>query len=538
MNMQRYKNLTTCQNLPSERRIETLSHFGFLVVIGLSAWFHGLRSTFGESAMVLFNLINEPIFFASSTWFSVHWFQNLITVLAIKANLSISLVSLVFSVSPMIFLYGVFLIINYVFRQKKSGIFLLLLFLGVNQTFFGAVHTPLILATTFYLVIAGFRTIWKKYVNDFSPFVQMIIWAIACLFLFTKVSSNAYSDVVEGAHNFSFIGYFSSVAISVFVISFVMMAYLVLLWIYKRQFKPLILMSFWSVLMIALIFIFGRKGLVDVNFELLFFPLIAGYIGFFISFLGHEFTRSATRFWILCILVIFAVFGQLRAFPDFEKRKNYVVRLLQHAPKTTDKLALPEHLQQLERYIDPTYLAFETALISSLRRLPMQSIFFIPADTTTSIPTIPTGKLNSSYFHFFNPTYIVRNTRIINRTLHKPPRDSAIKALRDTLVVICDSSQFALTVGLYLRRGDSVSLSVLRKGSDFGHLVISDNLPINTRLWLSEQYISEADYAGWQTLSTNLIIEKTDWHKTYLMNKNHKNERIYFKNFHIEIWRE
>ncbi|MCL2414425.1 MAG: hypothetical protein FWC94_04145 [Bacteroidales bacterium] len=530
--MQSYKKNLNFSN--ADNRIEVLSHLGFLVVIGLSAWFHDLRSTFGESAMILFNLINDLNFFSSSVWLSAHWFQNLMTVLAVKSNLSLSVVSLVFSVAPAVFLYAVFLIVYYVFKQKNAGIVLLLLLFGLNQTFFIAVHTPLILAATFYLIIEGFRTVLKKYRKDFCPLIEMGIWAAVCLliFMFIRVSPNVYQDVIMGTHSFSFFGYFP-VAISAFVIPFAMATYLVLFWTYRKLKKPLILLGTWTVLAMILIFIFGQNGLVDVNFELLFFPLVAGLIGFFVLFFGDQLKQSGFRFWILCSLVIFAVFGQLRTLRDFEKRHDFVVQLLKHAPQAADKFALPEHLQQLERYIDPTFLAFETPLIAKLHGLPSQSVFFIPEDNTKTIPSIPDRAFNSSYFHFSSPNYIIQKEPFIRRTLYE---SFAV----DTITATGNGVQFALTISPRpeLHRGDSVSLSVLRKGSDFGHLVISDNLRINTRLWLSEQHVSEPDSAGWQKLTTNFLIEKTDIHRVYVMNRNYRNEQIYFKNFRVEIWRE
>ncbi|MCL2028232.1 MAG: hypothetical protein FWG79_07070, partial [Bacteroidales bacterium] len=262
---------------------EFLSHLGFLAAIGLSVWFHELRSTFGESAMVLFNLINNPDILASSTWFSWNWFQNILTVLAIKSNCSISLISMVFSASPMIFMYGIFWIANYVFKQKTSGIFLLLLLLGINQTFFGAVHTPLMFVVTF-----GMAFHCGLAIERYSEFQKLFNWAFVCFlcFSFFRVSPNVFVDVLEGVHQFSFLGYFSSVAISTLVIPFGMAAYLGLWWIYRKQFKELILLIVWTGLMFLAIFIHGRSGLLDVNFELLWFPFVAGIVGFFVITFG------------------------------------------------------------------------------------------------------------------------------------------------------------------------------------------------------------------------------------------------------------
>ena len=528
--MQSYKKISDLSIVNRQSSIEILSHLGFLTVIALSAWHHELRSAFGPSAMLLFNLINESSFFAGSTWFSAHWFQNLMTVLAVKSNLSFSFVSLVFSASPMVFLYCVFLITNYVFKQKNSGIFLLLLLFGVNQTFFGAVHTPLILAATIYLILVGFRGIWTKYRSEISPFIELLIWAIACLFLFVRVSPIAYSDVANGIHSFSFLGYFSSIAISVFVISFAMAAYLALFWFHRKQFNQLGLLIGWSILMLFFIFIFGRNGLVNVDFELLFFPLIAGYIGFFVLNLEKQ-QQSTTQFWIVSALVVLAIFGQLRTFSAFEKRQNYVVRLLQYAPKTGDKFALPESLQMLERYVDPTFLAFETPIISKFRGLPPQSIFFIPENNAESIPRITNQTFNPSYFHFISPNYTILEEAFIPQIL----LDTIVF---DVVAITGGRVQFGLTTVLNLQRNDSISISAMRKGSDFGLLVLSDDKNQNLTFWQTQQHTSEPNDDGWQKLSLSYIIPKTQSYRMFVMNERFRSERIYFKDVRIEIWRK
>ncbi|MCL2028183.1 MAG: hypothetical protein FWG79_06820 [Bacteroidales bacterium] len=493
--------------------IEILSHLGFLAAIGVSMWFHELRSTFGESAMVLFNLINNPDILASSTWFSWSWFQNILTVLAIKSNCSISLVSMVFSASPMIFMYGIFLIANYVFKQKTSGIFLLLLLLGINQTFFGAVHTPLMFVVTFGVLFHSGLAIAERY----SEFQKLFNWAFVCFlcFIFFRVSPNVFVDVLEGVHQVSFLGYFSSVAISTFVIPFGMAAYLGLWWMVQKQFKELILLIVWTSLIFLAIFIHGRSGLLDVNFELLWFPFVAGIVGFFVITFGANFQPKTIPFWIVASLVFLSIFGQLRTFQTFEKRQNYVVKLLQHTPKTGSNFVLPEHIHHLEKYIDPTFLAFETPLISSLRGFPEQSVFFIPEKETIQYP---------------ERSYTVIDTLLIKRTLYQD--------ITDTSIVTGDGVQYALTRVLRLQRGDSLYLSVLRKGSSFGDLVLSDDLPGNTKLWMQQQTVLEPDADGWQRLILTFIVPETERYRIYVRNENYKKERIYFDDFRIEIWRE
>jgi len=529
--VQSYKKIINFSN--AKNRIDVLSHLGFLVVIGLSAWFHDLRSTFGESAMILFSLINEPQIFSSAGLFSVHWFQNLLTIFAINANASLSFVSLVFSVAPAIFLYGIFLITRYSFQQKKSGILLLFLLFGINQTFFMAVHTPLTLIATFYLIIEGFRVIWKKRRSDFRPEIEMAFWGLACLFLFffIRISPNVYYDVITGVHNFSLLGYFSSVALGTFIISFLMAAYLGLFWMHKKQKRTIKEFVAWTVLALAFISIYGQSGFLDVSFELLFFPFIAMLVGVFVIYLGDEFKQSGARFWMLCALVIFSVFGQLRMLPEFQTRHNFVVRLLEHTPKTADKFALPEHLQHLERYIDPTFLAFETPLIAGLHDLPMQSIFFIPERHPETIPNLSNRTFNTDYFQFSSLNYTVLHEPIIPRSL-----DTLFWS--DTVTILGDGRAFGLTVRYRLQRDDSLSLSVLRKGSDSGHLVVSDDIPANHRIWTSEQHISEPNADGWQKLTLIFVADRAERHRFYIMNRNYTDERIYFKNFRVEVWRE
>ena len=529
--MQRYKKFSI---LNSQLAIDWLSHLGFLAVIGLSAWFHELRSTFGESAMILFSLINEPQIFSSAGLFSVHWFQNILTVFAINANAPLSFVSLVFSVAPAIFLYSIFLITRYKFKQEKSGILLLFLLFGINQTFFIAVHTPLVLIATFYLTVETFRAFWKKRRDDFRQEITMAIWGLACLvvFFFIRISPNVYQDVIAGTHNFSLIGYVSSVAISAFIIAFLMAACLVLFWIHQKQKKTLKEFGAWVALALAFISIYGQSGFVDVNFELLFFPLIAILVGGVVIYLGDEFKTSASRFFIVCTLVIFAVFGQLRTLPEFQTRQDFVVRLLDHAPKTADKIALSEHLQELERYIDPTFLAFETPLIAGLHGRPIQSIFFIPERHQETIPNLSNRTFNANYFQFLSLNYLILDESIIPRSL------DSLFVFDDAIDVLGDGKQFGWTVRYTLLRDDSLSLSVWRKGSDFGHLVLSDNHDRNHQLWKVEQFVSEPNADGWQKLTLNFVAESREVYRMYIMNRNYRNERIYFKNFRVEVWRE
>ncbi len=566
--MQSYEKNTTLQT-PWQFRIEILSHIGFLAAIVLAAWFHDLRTTFGESAMRFYNLVNT----AECPTFSIHWFQDWMTILAVKSGFSLSFISLVFSASPVIFAYGIFSIINYVFKQKNAGIFYLLLLLGINQTFFQAVHTPLILAISGYFCMTCLMAVWKRFRGDLNPLVELGIWALICLFFFVPVSPNTYSDVIVGTHSFSFLSYFSSVAMGSFVIAFGLVGYMALYWIARKEFKTLILFGIWAIVIVGYMTFFGRKILLDIDWELFYFPLIAGITGFFFFTFRNVSQSGKGQFVIFLALVIFAVFGQLRTFSEFEKRNAAVVKLLRHAPETAEKYALPEDFQQLEKYIDPTYLAFETPLIASLSGLPNKSIYFIPTPSETKksseIPVIPTLSENvnhTSFFDFPNSEYIVSDTPFVKRTLYQPlycdfdaveyrgdlplyvtssketflnvPLQTEETLHKSTAVFTGHGCQYAMILRLPLERGDSLALSVWRKGADVGHLIISDNRDANALFWVPEQRISEPNEKGWKKLSTNLILPEKGKYRFYVWNEKYMTEVIYFDEFRIDVWRE
>ncbi|MDR1951104.1 MAG: hypothetical protein LBP96_02605, partial [Bacteroidales bacterium] len=340
--------------------IEVLSHIGFFFAIGLAAWFHYLRNTFGDSAMILFNLINEPNFWASSTWLSVNWFQNAMTILAVKSNFSLPLVSMVFSASPMMFAYIVFLITFYGFKRNFSGIFLLLLLLGINFSFFGAVNSIYIAIVSWYAVIVLFSFIFTKKGKSFNVWSETIFASIIAIGLqIAFVNQRAADrlpclDMAVDELYFSLTDYFFGQAINTYVIVGCFVGFLCLMWAVRKDYYRLL--SFLLLILVLLGFLiflllkkFQKEDIFIFDYEFLFLPLVALVLMAMNEFVWERFPINKRQFGILAILVFLAIGGQLRNLSMFEKRQSDTIRLLTASNSlSAEKIAISNRFQRTE----------------------------------------------------------------------------------------------------------------------------------------------------------------------------------------------
>ncbi|MCL2682842.1 MAG: hypothetical protein FWE63_05075 [Bacteroidales bacterium] len=546
--MQRYKIFSNSQ-LNINRGVELPSHLGFLVAIGLTVWFHYLRSTFGESAMVLFNLINNPELWTATTWYSANWFQNVMTILAIKCNLSLPLVSMVFSASPMIFSYLVFLLTYYGFKQKFSGIFLLLLLLGINASFFEAVNTTFSVVVLLYVFVALFRFIFEKHFakqsNDFRALFELSAFGILAIFvqLFGRFNTNPpliersiipcpnidFSDWYP-----SFMTFLGKQAINTYIIIACLAIFLCVFWIVRKNYKPLTVFLFFSMLLLLLTW--HNKHVFIFDYEQRFLFVLAFVLIAMNGFIWEQFPLNKLRFGILIVLVFLAIGGQLRLLPKFEKRQEHTLRLLDASTAiSAEKIAFSENLQVMEKYINSNYFAFETPIITALYNLPQKSIFFIPKGVNNfdnhGFDRIP----NPHYFRFSDQSYTFLEEPLIPRKLIV---DTIFDV--DSLYYVGKKTQWGVNyhLGHMLQLGDSVEVSVWRKGSDYGHLVISDRKNPNDIFYI-QQTVSEPNEDGWQKLLFAFTLNQNKYPlKAYGWNQNYKNENIFFKEFRVRIWRE
>ncbi len=331
--MQRYKKFITYQISPSDRNIQRLSHLGFLVVIGFTAWFHELRSTFGESAMTLFNIINHPDLSSLSAWCNVNFFQNITTILAVKINLSLTWISLIFSTSPMIFAYGIFGITEYGFKQKYSGILLLLLLSGVNTSFFGAVHTAYSGLCLVYLIASFVFFILEKKGISLNADRKLSVFGLLALGLSVvlKRPSLEYFNAKWGEWCFSPLSYFSGIALNTYVIIGCVGLYLIIFLKAQNNVKTIKQIVFWSFCLLVFVVFWSKKNQFSFDYEILLLPLIAEVLLAVKIFILDPFSMTKLRFWTLFILVCLAIGGLLRTHTTFEKRESDVIQLIQAA---------------------------------------------------------------------------------------------------------------------------------------------------------------------------------------------------------------
>jgi hypothetical protein len=594
--MQRYEEKSKIKNqkskigiqcLTPDCGIELLSHIGFLVAIGLAAWFHYLRSTFGESAMVLYNLICEPNFWASSTWFSVNWFQNAATILAVKMKFSISLVSVVFSASPTIFAYLVFLITYYGFKRKFSGVFLLLLLFGINFTFFGAVNSAYTAAVSWYAIVLLISFLFAKQFakksDDFRVICETFFFFPYLFILLQQISFKGWisgrfkfptilcSDTAMDELCLSSAKYLFGHAINTHVVIGCLAVFLCLMWVVKKKYRFLTVFLSCSVLFL-LWMVLRKEPSFIFDHEYRFMVLVALVLILLNGFVWERFAMNKRMFGILTTLVCLAIGGQLRNLELFEKRQSNTIRLLIASDSVSaEKIALSDRLQQTEKYINTAHFAFETPLISALHNLEPKSIFFYPNafEYKNNLGyQIPNYRKNTGYFSFSDTEYTVLSEPIIPRKLifdvvcdtdsvkyagknsyYESSEDPKFRFHNVPIQVrevfsgkrsayTGKNSQYAMTINLdFLQKADSVEISVWRKGSENGRLVVSDRQNPSA-IWFSQQTTSEPDERGWQKLSSAFIVTHKTPLRSLVWNSNFKNETIFFDEFRIMVWRE
>jgi hypothetical protein len=353
-----------------------------------------------------------------------------------------------------------------------------------------------------------------------------------------------------------------------YIIMACLAAFLCLTWLMRKNYNPLFYFLLYSIVL-GFLMVWYSENLFIFNYEnrLLFWVALV-----LIAANGYIWERLPTnklQFGILTILVFLAIGGQLRTLQTFEKRQANTIRLLNAANALPiEKMTLSACLQQTEKYINPTYLAFETALISALHHMPLKSIHFFSNDDQNLENKISDQYQNLRYFSFSEKFYTVLTEPLLPRKLMvdlicntdsaawwkeqsyyssteypmlifsglHPQKKEVLSG--QTATFTGKGVQYALNLFLStIERNDSIEISVWRKGSDNGFLVVSDHKN-PSKIWFTQQTVSEPNEKGWQKLSSTFIVTERTPLKTYVWNANYKNEVIFFDDFRVRIWRE
>jgi len=123
-------------NLLIRNRITILGHLFFLVLVVLSIVFYKERIIHVDNAFYICNIINKE-------WFSIEHhryiavFSQLLPLIAVKLDLALPYILILYSVSLILFYYVLFLVCTYLFKDELAGILLLLLLcVTVAHSFF------------------------------------------------------------------------------------------------------------------------------------------------------------------------------------------------------------------------------------------------------------------------------------------------------------------------------------------------------------------------------------------------------------------
>ena len=162
-----------------ENKYLILGHLTFLVLFILSFILANERVLYIDSVAQVFEFIRDEGFEIYDKRYTMYLFQAL-PVLAIKLHLPLPVVVYSYSFSMPVIGYLLWLITVYFFKDRKIGILMLFVILGIRQTFFHAI------SETFQLMLlASFLYAWLFQTRNelLCVFSKVLYYIIACVFI-------------------------------------------------------------------------------------------------------------------------------------------------------------------------------------------------------------------------------------------------------------------------------------------------------------------------------------------------------------------
>ncbi len=153
-----------------------IEHLLFIVLLILSVVFYQER-LFADSGYYLINVINNNSFWVEHNRF-ILIFSQILPVVGVKLRLSLKLILLLYSVGHVLFFYAIFLVTSYLYKDKLSGLLLLLLqTLGIMSGFF----VPM-----FELYYgAGLLVLFSSILFNYHGKIDFIITIVLAFFILT-----------------------------------------------------------------------------------------------------------------------------------------------------------------------------------------------------------------------------------------------------------------------------------------------------------------------------------------------------------------
>ena len=167
------------KNRLSKNKYLILGHLTFFVLLVLSFVLAYERVLYIDSVAQVFEFIRDEGFEIYDKRYSM-LLSQLLPVLAVKLHLPLSVVVYAYSLSITIIGYLLWLITVYFLKDKKTGLLMLFVMLGIRQTFYHSI------SETFQLMFfASFLYAWLFQRRDCqtSVFSKAVYYFIACLFI-------------------------------------------------------------------------------------------------------------------------------------------------------------------------------------------------------------------------------------------------------------------------------------------------------------------------------------------------------------------
>lgn len=382
-----------------------LCHLTFLFLLGMAVFFAVERACYMDSAFMLFRLVNSEHLIAEGGRL-VNIFPQFIPYLMVKAGCSLMSIVIAFSLMYTTVLYIIFTLIGNWLNQKKIAlIFLLILILSVNETFFDVVtETKFALAFAclfLALVLSDKKRNWIAIV--FTLLCGFFSHPIFIIYFGINVFYNAIEGELKLSLKYLFIGativlfkaLISGVTIyendlisslytntfSLFKVSFIHeyfeglfgTQFVVFVGLFLMLILNLVFLKKWGVLLAYLTMVFTlyfilaivySKGdshmMIQKTLFVFHFALLCPYL------IVRNIKFNAVFYMLIIVGIIVGLMGILETSQKYTNRVLVINQFMQHLPSTSDKFLIKENQINHELIMGTWALPHETILLSKI----------------------------------------------------------------------------------------------------------------------------------------------------------------------------
>jgi hypothetical protein len=443
-----------------------IGHFYFGALIILAVLFYKERIIYCDAANFIFKIINSGTFNFEAHRYGIALTQ-ILPIIAIKLNLSLRTILLLYSVSFILVYYLLFIICSYFLKNIGAGILItLILSLGIYHAFVHDVtetNMALVFIAVFYawlnyswnekniiqkimkylgcflfvilcyfthpvsifpiLFIIGYYIVdkneWKNYI------LYIVVIATVCLFIFKflSIDLNSYEGSQIGGltnffnviHNFFHLyslKYFILKLRGIYFFTIFLFAIVTINYLYQRQILKLTFFLFATLSFFSILIINFYNGDSDMMMEKNFMPLTI-FIGipFVNDFLMKKHKLEYLKKILLIIILCFGLNLMFSSGLFYSNRIKYLNELLVSTKqKPNNKIIIDNSAIASDKIIISWGLSIETLLYSSLIS-PNESKTIFAVDLNTMNPDI----LNTDQF-LYTSFWPILNITELNKT--------------------------------------------------------------------------------------------------------------------------